>query len=209
VYYNIEDSTWNGLSYLFSSRSSSVSHYLPANYRPFLSPSGTRLMGGKDAASPRYVFTKLEVSLTGTFNRKSDMLRYIYQTCKMLSYQYFACWWRTPLYLIWHQLIYCWRLYHLMSSHVKCDLTWRLEQAITRCIFHPHDDPLLNYLDDDGNFSLPLLPDVASILGMLFVTNVLKRLNLRIDGIWCIHALFARMSWLAGFLHSFHYSKVS
>ena len=39
-------------------------------------------MGGKDAASPRYVFTKLE--------------------------------------------------------------------NITRCIFHPHDDPLLNYLDDDG-----------------------------------------------------------
>ena len=43
---------------------------------------GTRLMGGKDAASPRYVFTKLE--------------------------------------------------------------------NITRCIFHPHDDPLLDYLDDDG-----------------------------------------------------------
>ena len=41
-------------------------------------------MGGKDAASPRYVFTKLE--------------------------------------------------------------------NITRCIFHPHDDPLLNYLDDDGTF---------------------------------------------------------
>ena len=52
---------------------------------PFLTtPTGTRLMGGKDAASPRYVFTKLE--------------------------------------------------------------------NITRCIFHPHDDPLLNYLDDDGAY---------------------------------------------------------
>ena len=43
---------------------------------------GTRLMGGKDAASPRYVFTRLE--------------------------------------------------------------------KITRAIFHPHDDPLLTYLQDDG-----------------------------------------------------------
>lgn len=58
---------------------------------------GTRLMGGKDAASPRYVFTKLE--------------------------------------------------------------------AITRCIFHPLDDPLLKYLDDDGQsiepeFYVPIIPMV-------------------------------------------------
>lgn len=56
---------------------------------------GTRLMGGKDAASPRYVFTKLE--------------------------------------------------------------------NITRCIFHPHDDPLLDYLDDDGQsiepaYYVPIIP---------------------------------------------------
>lgn len=56
---------------------------------------GTRLMGGKDAASPRYVFTKLE--------------------------------------------------------------------TITRHIFHPHDDALLEYLEDDGvsiepNFYVPIIP---------------------------------------------------
>lgn len=56
---------------------------------------GTRLMGGKDAASPRYVFTKLE--------------------------------------------------------------------NITRCIFHPHDDALLEYLEDDGmsiepSFYVPVIP---------------------------------------------------
>ncbi len=58
---------------------------------------GTRLMSGKDAASPRYVFTKLE--------------------------------------------------------------------AITRCIFHPDDDALLNYLDDDGQsiepeYYVPVIPMV-------------------------------------------------
>lgn len=56
---------------------------------------GTRLMGGKDAASPRYVFTKLE--------------------------------------------------------------------SITRCIFHPDDDPLLEYLNEDGQtieptFYVPIIP---------------------------------------------------
>lgn len=56
---------------------------------------GTRLMGGKDAASPRYVFTRLE--------------------------------------------------------------------NITRCIFHPHDDALLDYLEDDGqaiepSFYVPVIP---------------------------------------------------
>jgi len=56
---------------------------------------GTRLMGGKDAASPRYVFTRLE--------------------------------------------------------------------NITRCIFHPHDDALLSYLEDDGqaiepSFYVPVIP---------------------------------------------------
>lgn len=58
---------------------------------------GTRLMGGKDAASPRYVFTKLE--------------------------------------------------------------------PITRCIFHPDDDPLLEYLDEDGQsieptYYVPVIPMV-------------------------------------------------
>lgn len=58
---------------------------------------GTRLMLGKDAASPRYVFTKLE--------------------------------------------------------------------TITRCIFHPDDDAILNYLDDDGqsiepSFYVPIIPMV-------------------------------------------------
>ena len=60
-------------------------NYVGSNNINLLSPCGqfgTRLMGGKDAASARYVFTKLE--------------------------------------------------------------------PITRCIFHPHDDPLLTYLDDDG-----------------------------------------------------------
>jgi DNA topoisomerase-2 len=60
-------------------------NYVGSNNINLLSPCGqfgTRLMGGKDAASPRYVFTKLE--------------------------------------------------------------------PITRCIYHPHDDPLLAYLDDDG-----------------------------------------------------------
>lgn len=58
---------------------------------------GTRLMGGKDSASPRYIFTKLE--------------------------------------------------------------------KITRFIFHPLDDPLLDYLDDDGqsiepSFYVPVIPMV-------------------------------------------------
>jgi DNA topoisomerase II len=59
---------------------------------------GTRLMGGKDAASPRYVFTKL--------------------------------------------------------------------QAITRCIFHPDDDPLLTYLDDDGQSIEPVsyVPVIPMVL---------------------------------------------
>jgi DNA topoisomerase II len=59
---------------------------------------GTRLMGGKDAASPRYVFTKLE--------------------------------------------------------------------AITRAIFHPDDDPLLTYLDDDGQSIEPVsyVPVIPMVL---------------------------------------------
>jgi len=64
---------------------SMAQNYVGSNNINLLSPCGqfgTRLMGGKDAASPRYVFTKLE--------------------------------------------------------------------PITRCIYHPHDDPLLSYLDDDG-----------------------------------------------------------
>ena len=75
-------------------------NFVGSNNINLLSPCGqfgTRLMGGKDAASPRYVFTKLE--------------------------------------------------------------------AITRCIFHPHDDPLLTYLDDDGQsiepaFYVPIVPMV-------------------------------------------------
>ena len=56
---------------------------------------GTRLMGGKDAASPRYIFTKLE--------------------------------------------------------------------TIARCVFHPHDDALLEHLEDDGvsiepSFYVPVIP---------------------------------------------------
>lgn len=65
--------------------------YVGSNNINLLSPCGqfgTRLMGGKDAASPRYVFTKLE--------------------------------------------------------------------AITRSIFHPHDDPILEYLEDDGQSIEPV-----------------------------------------------------
>ena len=73
-------------------------NYVGSNNINLLSPEGqfgTRLMGGKDAASPRYIFTKL--------------------------------------------------------------------QSITRCIFHPHDDPLLDYLEDDGQsieptFYAPIIP---------------------------------------------------
>lgn len=72
--------------------------YVGSNNINLLSPCGqfgTRLMGGKDAASPRYVFTKLE--------------------------------------------------------------------TITRCIFHPNDDPLLDYLDEDGQsieptYYVPVIP---------------------------------------------------
>jgi DNA topoisomerase-2 len=75
-------------------------NFIGSNNINLLSPCGqfgTRLMGGKDAASPRYVFTKLE--------------------------------------------------------------------NITRCIFHPHDDPLLTYLDDDGqsiepSYYVPVIPMV-------------------------------------------------
>jgi len=66
-------------------------NYVGSNNINLLSPCGqfgTRLMGGKDAASPRYVFTKLE--------------------------------------------------------------------AITRVIFHPHDDPILEYQQDDGQSIEPV-----------------------------------------------------
>eukprot|EP01041_Mallomonas_annulata_P004201 gene4201-8354_t len=66
-------------------------NFVGSNNINLLSPCGqfgTRLMGGKDAASSRYVFTKLE--------------------------------------------------------------------TITRCIFHPDDDALLTYLDDDGQSIEPL-----------------------------------------------------
>eukprot|EP01033_Poteriospumella_lacustris_P010996 gene10996-7824_t len=66
-------------------------NFVGSNNINLLSPCGqfgTRLMGGKDAASPRYVFTKLE--------------------------------------------------------------------TITRLIFHPDDDPLLEYLEDDGQSIEPL-----------------------------------------------------
>ena len=66
-------------------------NFVGSNNINLLSPCGqfgTRLMGGKDAASARYVFTKLE--------------------------------------------------------------------QITRCIFHPNDDPLLDYLDEDGQSIEPL-----------------------------------------------------
>jgi DNA topoisomerase-2 len=73
-------------------------NFVGSNNINLLSPCGqfgTRLMGGKDAASARYVFTRLE--------------------------------------------------------------------AITRCIFHPSDDPLLDYLDDDGQsiepqYYMPVIP---------------------------------------------------
>lgn len=75
-------------------------NFVGSNNINLLSPCGqfgTRLMGGKDAASPRYVFTKLE--------------------------------------------------------------------AITRRIFHPDDDALLEYLDDDGqsiepSYYVPIIPMV-------------------------------------------------
>ncbi len=66
-------------------------NYVGSNNINLLTPCGqfgTRLMGGKDAASPRYVFTKLE--------------------------------------------------------------------AITRAIFHPHDDPILEYQQDDGMLIEPV-----------------------------------------------------
>lgn len=74
--------------------------YCGSNNVNLLTPSGqfgTRRMGGKDAASPRYIFTKLE--------------------------------------------------------------------KITRTIFHPDDDALLNYLNDDGmpiepEFYMPVIPMV-------------------------------------------------
>ena len=79
---------------------SMAQNFVGTNNINMLSPCGqfgTRLMGGKDAASPRYVFTKLE--------------------------------------------------------------------TITRAIFHPNDDPLLKYLDDDGQsieplFYVPIIPMV-------------------------------------------------
>lgn len=79
---------------------SMAQNFVGTNNINLLSPCGqfgTRLMGGKDAASPRYVFTKLE--------------------------------------------------------------------TITRAIFHPNDDPLLKYLDDDGQsieplFYVPVIPMV-------------------------------------------------
>jgi DNA topoisomerase-2 len=76
-------------------------NFVGSNNINLLSPCGqfgTRLMGGKDAASPRYVFTKLE--------------------------------------------------------------------NITRCIFHPDDDALLTYLDDDGQSIEPVayMPIIPMVL---------------------------------------------
>lgn len=75
-------------------------NYVGSNNINLLAPCGqfgTRLMGGKDAASPRYVFTRLE--------------------------------------------------------------------KITRAIFHPLDDPILHYLDEDGqsiepSYYMPVIPMV-------------------------------------------------
>jgi DNA topoisomerase-2 len=79
-------------------------NFVGSNNINLLSPCGqfgTRLMGGKDAASPRYVFTKLEY--------------------------------------------------------------------ITRCIFHPDDDAILQYLDDDGQSIEPLF--YAPIIPMILVNG--------------------------------------
>ncbi|RYG66342.1 hypothetical protein EON64_09990, partial [archaeon] len=79
-------------------------NYVGSNNINLLSPCGqfgTRLMGGKDAASPRYVFTKLE--------------------------------------------------------------------NITRAIFHPDDDPLLEYLDEDGQSIEPV--HYAPIIPMVLVNG--------------------------------------
>ena len=73
-------------------------NFVGSNNINLLTPSGqfgTRRMGGKDSASPRYIFTKLE--------------------------------------------------------------------KITRTIFHPDDDALLNYLEDDGlsiepEYYMPVIP---------------------------------------------------
>lgn len=91
-------------------------NFVGSNNINLLSPCGqfgTRLMGGKDAASPRYVFTKLE--------------------------------------------------------------------KITRAIFHPLDDPLLNYLDDDGqsiepSYYVPVIPMVR--LSLRFCCHTLLLFSL-------------------------------
>lgn len=93
-----------------------ASSYLGSNNVNLLTPSGqfgTRRMGGKDAASARYIFTKLE--------------------------------------------------------------------NVTRTIFHPNDDALLNYLNDDGatiepDFFIPVIPMIlvngAEGIGSGWSTNI-------------------------------------
>jgi DNA topoisomerase II len=88
--------------------------FIGSNNVNLLTPSGqfgTRSMGGKDAASPRYIFTKLE--------------------------------------------------------------------PIARAIFHPDDDDLLTYLNDDGvsiepKFYMPVIP-IVLVNGCKFSSSVLSR----------------------------------
>lgn len=93
---------------------------------------GTRLQGGKDAASPRYIFTKLP--------------------------------------------------------------------AITRAIFHSDDDPLLNYLNDDGQSIEPGGPRWQSV-APLFLSFVLLLFLLLPVLFWCHCA----SRWLYTSLNRVHF----
>lgn len=97
-------------------------NFCGSNNVNLLTPSGqfgTRRMGGKDAASPRYIFTSLEkVRRTRNF-------------------------------------------FFFITSANGCFLFLQ----ITRTIFHPDDDGLLNYLEDDGvsiepQYYVPVIPMV-------------------------------------------------
>ena len=72
------------------------------------------------------------------------------------------------------------------KDHASARYIFTRLEKIARAIFHPDDDPLLNYLNDDGlsiepEYYMPVIPMAARESGLdghvLFRTTILVRLS--------------------------------
>lgn len=75
----------DALLHIYSTIVGMAQNFVGSNNVSFLYPSGqfgTRIMGGKDAASPRYVFTRLEEITRQLFHPEDDQVRSFAQSCK-------------------------------------------------------------------------------------------------------------------------------